>query len=174
MTFHNCKTPAKNMSLLSGKENTACLPMYKSVRGSLSVGYHCLNHCHAHLLCRVTHREERKPPAYISDWAKGGKEGQEYREREGGRERLQALAIEIETLTLISKDLHNAVLSSPENSFLCVCRSWRKSSMTEQACCYKLALSGLPPHPPYSIVFFFLSQNPCITVKYVSRKHCTD
>lgn len=81
MTFHNCKTPAENMSFTS-EENTGPLPIYQSVRGSLSVAYHCLSHSHGHLLCRVTHREERKPPEYKSDCRARGGAGMIGRERE--------------------------------------------------------------------------------------------
>ncbi len=60
------------------------------------MGYHCLSHSHGHLLCRVTHREERKPPEYKSDWAVETRGGAGMIERE--RERLQALVRELETV----------------------------------------------------------------------------
>lgn len=69
--------------------------MCEPVHGSLSVGYHCLSHSHGHLLCRVTHKQERQPPEYKSDWAVKQEEGQERWSKKG---RLQALVWEIEAV----------------------------------------------------------------------------
>lgn len=86
---------------ISSLQNTQFLPIYESVQGSLSVGYHCLSHGHGHLLCRVTNGEERKPPEYKSDRADEHKEeqkGERESERHRERGRLQALVRERETV----------------------------------------------------------------------------
>lgn len=78
-------------------ENTGSRPIYRSERGSLSAGDHCASLSRGHLLCRVTHREERKPPECKSDMSDEHQEGQGWqRESERKRERLQALAGEVE------------------------------------------------------------------------------